>query len=1068
MFVGPQSASNPVIALAVDPRDNSTVFAAAPGGGVWKTQDGGTTWTSLFDAQASLQVCSLAVDPRSPDFVYAGTGDGQNPRPMQGVARSADGGRTWAPFARITNRPVCALAVDPTNSAKVLAGSAEGLFVSSDFGSTWTKALSLPITSIAFGDSGVAYVGMLGDLTAGLRSRILTRSADGGRTWTDIGLPRNPGAPDAVTTSVAVRISGSSVLVAVSYQSTPAAQVDFYAGDGSQWIPTFGLGPARPPLAIAVDPNNRLFLAGENLISSTDGGNTWSIVPTIGRNFHAAAFSAGQLLLAGESGLESVSIGGAGREISPIPAPQVLAVSIDATQRIWAAGPGGLFGLYPGSPYATTGVPGIGPVGNVASIVAGSSSIFTAGADAVFESIDRGANFVSQTVIPEDEPRASFPPLVVDPIVPYTAFVAGRRIYRTGDAGETWTALGLVDPDPSRVVIALAMSSTARSTLFAATACLADFAASPCPPVSVVWRSTNSGQTWTQMSVVGGYVRRFAIDPRMANRVYAAIAGVAGDLLVSTNGGAAWVSALGNLPRTSVNTVVIDLASLPPLFTQPAQNIYIGTDDGVFVSFDAGTRWMDASAGLPASPVTDLALLQPDGIVIAGTAGRGVYQASLTEIAAGLVVFPLAQRVTVAQGSAADIGLAVTNLSTSSTIDWQLTALDSWISVSQSSGSMRPLGLAQVVVAVSAAGLRIGIHVGRLELTSDFGVQKITLIATVTAAPAQMLITSGNNAGGLPGASLPPLQVVMLDAAQAPLPGVPVTFTITSGGGSLNDREVFTDASGAASVILTLPQKPGRVEVTADSGAFSVTFVATAFSAPTLLTDSILNAVTFNPNTSFAPGSILAIAGQHLASTAAFATESLPAALETTRVFIGTANGDVALPLFSVSPSMITALMPFGVAAGTYLLRAEVGSLRSNAVEIRVAAFDPGIFTVNGSGRGSGLFIKDDGSIVTAANPADRGARVSFYAAGLGDVSPALDAGQPGSTIAPFNRTTLAPAVFFDRFAATVSYSGLAPGIAGRYLVTVQVPPLVSPATNISVSLTIGGYTSNRVTIPVR
>jgi uncharacterized protein (TIGR03437 family) len=112
--------------------------------------------------------------------------------------------------------------------------------------------------------------------------------------------------------------------------------------------------------------------------------------------------------------------------------------------------------------------------------------------------------------------------------------------------------------------------------------------------------------------------------------------------------------------------------------------------------------------------------------------------------------------------------------------------------------------------------------------------------------------------------------------------------------------------------------------------------------------------------------------------------------------------------------------------------------------------------------------VKTDGSIVTALNPADRGSTITLYASGLGFVKPMVDASQPGATVEPLNRTEQISSVFFDRFSAPVSYSGLARGIAGWYQVVVQVPLLVAPATNVSVSLTIGGYTSNRVTIPVR
>jgi uncharacterized protein (TIGR03437 family) len=239
--------------------------------------------------------------------------------------------------------------------------------------------------------------------------------------------------------------------------------------------------------------------------------------------------------------------------------------------------------------------------------------------------------------------------------------------------------------------------------------------------------------------------------------------------------------------------------------------------------------------------------------------------------------------------------------------------------------------------------------------------------------------------------------------------------------------------------------------------------------APALQADSVFDAVTMNPHASLGPGSIVAILGRNLAGAPVVETgAALPNTLGNTQVFLTTSAGDVALPLLSVSPQQVLALLPFDLAPGSYPLRLQFGSMYSNGVQILVAGFDPGIFTTNGSGHGPGIFVKDDGSAVSASNPAVRGSNVTFFAAGLGAVNPAITAGQPGASKAPLNRTVRTPRVVFDTYQASVSYSGLTPGAAGHYQVTVAVPTQLSPSDSVSVSLTIGNFASNRVTIPVQ
>ena len=117
----------------------------------------------------------------------------------------------------------------------------------------------------------------------------------------------------------------------------------------------------------------------------------------------------------------------------------------------------------------------------------------------------------------------------MDPVNAAIAYVAGQRVYRTSDSGTTWTAVPIVDPDPTHVITALAVAPASRQILYAATACLPELALSfSCPSNSFIWRSQNSGQSWTQRATVPGLVSRLAVDPRQANTVYAAMGAFAG------------------------------------------------------------------------------------------------------------------------------------------------------------------------------------------------------------------------------------------------------------------------------------------------------------------------------------------------------------------------------------------------------------------------------------------------------------------------------------------------------------------------------------------------------------
>lgn len=74
--LGPGNIGGRIRAIAVHPTDPNTVYIGAVAGGVWKSVNGGTSWTSLNDFMGNIAVCALVIDPNNPNIIYAGTGEG--------------------------------------------------------------------------------------------------------------------------------------------------------------------------------------------------------------------------------------------------------------------------------------------------------------------------------------------------------------------------------------------------------------------------------------------------------------------------------------------------------------------------------------------------------------------------------------------------------------------------------------------------------------------------------------------------------------------------------------------------------------------------------------------------------------------------------------------------------------------------------------------------------------------------------------------------------------------------------------------------------------------------------
>jgi photosystem II stability/assembly factor-like uncharacterized protein len=153
-LVGPFRGGWATVVAGVPSKPDTFYFGAA-GGGVWRTENAGRTWVSLFDRGAAASVGALAVSPSNPNVIYVGTGQSETRYDLaagQGVFKSTNGGASWTAVGFADTRHIGKIWIDPGNPDLVLVGAQghffganaqRGLYRSTDGGKSWSQVLKI-------------------------------------------------------------------------------------------------------------------------------------------------------------------------------------------------------------------------------------------------------------------------------------------------------------------------------------------------------------------------------------------------------------------------------------------------------------------------------------------------------------------------------------------------------------------------------------------------------------------------------------------------------------------------------------------------------------------------------------------------------------------------------------------------------------------------------------------------------------------------------------------------------------------------------------------------------------
>lgn len=658
--IGPVDRPGRTNHLAIDPTNADCVFAGTAGGGVFKTTNRGKTWKPKWEEQLSLAIGGLALAPSNPDVIYASTGQWNILRPMvlpgAYVYRSQDGGETWTLRGQLASEDTAAIAIHPTDPNLIYVAGNRHLHRSTDGGITWTHVRDGAVRTVILDPTHPSriYVGVL-------REGVF-RSDDAGASWMHLtGLPTG-NALSVMNIGLGRHGLHGSRFVAAVVGGQVFTSID---GGDTAFVLRSGLGgsyslvPYAKGGVVAVDPTdeNVLFRGDTMLSRSPDGGISWAPVASSStmRDLWTLAFDprdSGHMYAGSDFGiLESINNG---RKwtlksnglintlcwtvgVSQAEAPVYGASSHDqgafrltstSTPSEYLGGEGGWLEIDPTNPKIM--------------YVDGWDNCPRAGCKMTRWEDQTPTELTINTArgyvpnLPPNDPGWWEAPwrealTISRPDHNFLLAIENTgKLARSINGGTTWEEVLSV---PGEIISAVKIASSDDSHAYAATA------------TGSVFRSSQHGRrlTWTLISdgsLLGAWIQAIEVDPRNPLRVYLVCRANCGRPIwlgeTGANGQVNWLDRSGD-------TLV---GSLPPLeFTGLALDdvggVYVSCIRGVYRSLDDGRSWRPFDRGLPNAVVTDIDIhLGAEPALYVSTWGRGLYRRKLTRSVLGFFCTP--------------------------------------------------------------------------------------------------------------------------------------------------------------------------------------------------------------------------------------------------------------------------------------------------------------------------------------------------------------------------------------------------------------------------------------------
>ncbi len=687
--IGPALTSGRISDFAVNPNNQNEYYVAVCSGGVWKTTNAGTTFEPIFDKEGSYSIGCIAMDPNNPSVIWVGSGENNSQRSVSygdGIYKSEDGGKSWKNMGLKNSEHIGKILVDPRASEVVYAaaqgplwgpGGDRGLYKTTDGGSTWNSVLTISentgVSDLAFDprDYDVIYATSyqrrrhVWTLIDGGPESGIHKTTDGGATWKEL----KSGLPSVDKGRIGITVSPVNPDLIYAIVETAADEGGFFrsADRGASWKKMNDYIASSPQyyMEIYADPliPDRVYSMDTRSKVTDDGGKTWNNLSTKNRHVDDHALwidplNNNHLLIGGDGGIyETWDSCENWHYKENLPVTQFYRVSVDNAEPFYFVYGGTQDNNSLGGPSRTISSDGI----------MNSDWFVTNGGDGFESAIDpQNPNIVyaqsqygwlvrydkqsgERLMIQPQEGEGDDPyrwnwdsPLIISPHKNTRLYFAANKLFRSEDRGSSWE---VISPDLTRqldrnklevmgkIWSADAVSKNASTSQYGNIVSLSE---SPLQE-GLIYTGTddgliqvteNGGVTWMKIDTFPGvpeltYVSCITASSHDVNTVYAAfdnhkMSDFKPYILVSNNRGKSWKSISGDLKKNlPVYSIREDFINKNLLF--------IGTEYGLYFSFNTGENWFQLKGGLPTIAVKDIDIQERESDLVIATFGRGFY-----------------------------------------------------------------------------------------------------------------------------------------------------------------------------------------------------------------------------------------------------------------------------------------------------------------------------------------------------------------------------------------------------------------------------------------------------------